>query len=255
MINYTSSRYVEIGTLHREPFNHMVIDDFFYKDFAEKLSEEFPDFDSPLWYDYNNPVEVKKTTNFWDRFPPNTYKAFWDLCQSKFYSLLGYKFGTQLYPDIGLNGGGWHIHGRGGKLNIHKDYSIHPKINMQRKLNIIIYLSKDWNKSWGGGLEFWSHDVETNAPKEKVKTIDVKFNRAVIFDTTQNSWHGLPEEINCPEGQYRKSLAMYYVQTPDSTAEDRHKAKYAPTEIQKSDDSVLDFIDKRTRDNWRDLCK
>lgn len=253
MINISSTRLLEVGTLYRDPFNHMVIDDFFDKHFAESLANEFPDFDSKLWYDYNNPVEVKRTTNFWDRFPPNTYKAFWDLCQPKFSSLLGRKFGCQIYPDIGLNGGGWHIHGRGGKLNVHKDYSIHPKINMQRKLNIIIYLSKNWKREWGGGLELWSNDKETNQPKQKIKTVDIAFNRAVIFDTTQNSWHGLPEGINCPEGVYRKSLAMYYVQTPEVGAEDRHKALYAPHQEQKGDPEVLKFIEKRKLDNWRDL--
>ena len=103
-------------------------------------------------------------------------------------------------------------------------------------------------------MEFWSNDKETNSPKQKITTVDIVFNRAVIFDTTQNSWHGLPEGINCPEGQYRKSLAMYYVQYPDaSSAEDRHKALYAPHREQKNDQSVLDFIEKRKLDNWRDL--
>lgn len=254
MLSHAALRQIEIGIgVKKIPFNHMVIDNFFLPDFAKSLANEFPNFDSDLWYDYNNPVEIKRTTNVWDRFPPNTYKAFWDLSQPKFYSLLSKAFGCTVFPDIGLNGGGWHIHGRGGKLNVHKDYSIHPKINMQRKLNIIIYLSEGWKKEWGGGLEFWSHDEETHQPKERVVTTQIAFNRAVIFDTTQNSWHGLPDGINCPEGVYRKSLAMYYVQYPDKSAEDRHKALYAPHQDQTNDAKVLEFIEKRKLDNWRDL--
>ena len=44
----------------------------------------------------------------------------------------------------------------------------------------------------------------------KVKS-HVKFNSAIVFQTNEISWHGLPEKIMCPEGVYRKSLAYYYI--------------------------------------------
>lgn len=229
----------------KEPFDHLVVDNFFEPEFADILANDFPAFDSPLWYNYDNPLEVKKTTNFWDRFPPATYQTFSHLCSFKFEKILNNKFGTNVSADIGLNGGGWHIHGQGGKLNIHQDYSMHPKMSYQRKLNIIIYLSKNWNPEWGGGLEFWSNDPETNQPKEMVKQYDAIFNRAIIFDTTQNSWHGFPAKLTCPEDQYRKSLAVYYIQKPDATALDRHRALYAPTQEQKDDPAILELIEKR----------
>jgi hypothetical protein len=236
--------------LDKNPFNHAVIDDFFDEEFAAALEKEFPEFDSPIWYNYDNPLEIKKTSNFWDKFPPNTYRAFWDFCDTNLAYALGDMFGKTVFPDIGLNGGGWHIHGNKGKLNVHQDYSIHPKIPYQRKLNIIVHLSRDWDTSWGGGLEFWSHNHQTNRPREKIKTIDIKFNRAVIFDTTQHSWHGLPGALTCPNGVYRKTLAMYYLSYPDSSAVDRSKALYVPDEQQKNDQSVLEFIEKRTKIGW-----
>jgi hypothetical protein len=55
--------------------------------------------------------------------------------------MLSKKLDLFLYPDPGLHGGGWHMHGAGGNLNPHLDYSIHPKSGLMRKLNIIIYLS------------------------------------------------------------------------------------------------------------------
>ena len=227
------------------PFTHMVIDDFFEKEVADAICEEFPDYDSPGIYKYENPIEIKRAMNSWDKFPAATYKAFTILCSERFAKLVSHPFNAVLYPDYGLHGGGCHMHGRGGKLNVHQDYSIHPKMPLQRKMNIIIYMSRDWDPTWGGGLELWSHNFETNKPKECVRRVDVKFNRAVLFDTTQNSWHGLPEPINCPENMYRKSLAMYYLQEPAIAAPKHKKAWYAPYKDQENDQKIIDLIERR----------
>ncbi len=230
------------------PFNHLVIDDFFPLDKAKKLSEEYPDYNSPVWFQYRNPLENKKTINTWWDFPPETYKTFCFLNSCEFLSSLQQTTLIEnLYPDIGLHGGGWHIHGRGGKLNIHLDYSIHPKSGLQRKLNLIIYLTEGWKPEWGGGLELWSHNPEKNLPLRKEKTIHNVFNRAILFDTTQKSWHGLPEPLDCPEGVYRKSMAVYYMTDPPEHVDPRKRALYAPTEDQKNNQEILKFIQTRVK--------
>ena len=137
------------------------------------------------------------------------------------------------------------MHSRGGKLNIHLEYNINPKLNLQRKLNLIVYLTEDWDTSWGGGLELWSHDEENNLPLNREVVVDNIFNRAILFDTTQNSWHGLPQPITCPEGVYRKSIAVYYMTDIPENANQRKRALYAPTKEQENDSEVLDFIKER----------
>jgi len=228
------------------PFNHVVIDDFFPLEKARKLSEEFPDYDDSSWFYYNNPLEKKKTNNSWLDFPPETYKTFSFLNSCQFIKSLCEKTEIKkLYPDIGLHGGGWHIHSRGGKLNIHLDYSIHPKTGLQRKLNLILYLTEGWKPEWGGGLELWSHNPETKLPLKQEKVIDNVFNRAILFDTTQNSWHGLPQPLDCPEGIYRKSIAVYYMTDPPNNTDPRNRALYAPTKDQQNNKEVLDLIQQR----------
>jgi Rps23 Pro-64 3,4-dihydroxylase Tpa1-like proline 4-hydroxylase len=138
-----------------------------------------------------------------------------------------------------------HCHASGGKLNTHLDYSIHPKLNLQRKINIIIYLNKDWDPSWGGSLGLWSHNPETRQPNELINKIECVFNRAVIFDTTMNSWHGLPDAISCPDNRSRNSLAVYYLCEPEMNADERQKVLFAPTEEQKGDSFIEDLIVKR----------
>lgn len=230
-----------------EPFNHVVIDDFLITEIADIVSEEFPSIDDKNLYSMKNALENKKTMNIWDKFPPNTYKLFNLFGREEFLNNLRKFIGTdQLWFDYGLNGGGWHLHGRGGNNNIHLDYNVHPKLGEQRKLNIILYLTKNWQTEWGGGLELWSNDPDKKMPKELKKVVENKYNRAIIFDTTQNSWHGLPNFINCPENVVRKSIAVYFVQPKPEITENRGRALFYPREEQINDPKIYDLIKKRS---------
>lgn len=230
------------------PFDYLIVDNFLEKDQAKNISQEFPSFNSDIWYCYNNPLENKKSCNNWYQFGPETYKTLLYLNSSEFIKKLQDLTGIpKLYPDIGLHGGGLHIHGRGGKLNVHLDYSIHPKLKLQRKLNLIIYLTEDWNSEWGGGLELWSHNEETKKPNKKEVVIENIFNRAILFDTTQNSWHGFPKPLTCPENTYRKSLAVYYLTDPPEGTDPRPRALYAPTKEQENNPEILNLIEERVK--------
>lgn len=240
------------------PFNHIVIDDFFTSEVAEKIASEFPDYNMPHWRaDWDNAVEHKRLHNTWDIFGEQTYRTFAYLLSQDWVNKLESIVGkTGVYGDVGLHGGGIHAHTRGGHLNVHLDYNLHPKLKLKRNYNIIIYMSQGWDPAWGGGLGLWTHDAEKRGPKECVKTVDVKFNRAVLFDTSQNSWHGLPEKIDCPEGHYRQSLALYYLTQPEAGVDPRGKALFAPYKEQENDPAVLDLIKRRADVNAvKDLYK
>lgn len=231
------------------PFDHCIVDNFFTKKIAHLLENDFIPYDSDKWNFYNNQIEHKKTCNSWDIFPKNTYNVFNFLNSKKFVNLLSKLTNIKLYPDIGLNGGGWHIHGVGGNLNPHLDYSLHPKLELQRKLNIIIYLSSNLKEEHGGHLGLYTHDSSNDNSPKLVKEIQPIFNRAVIFDTTQNSWHGMSRKLIVPEGVYRKSLAIYYLCDPPKNVDKRGKALFAPREDQINDDNVKQLIIKRSNIN------
>lgn len=245
-LNYVSLRN---KFLNAKPFNHIVIDNFFNEDFANKIAESFFAHNDSTWtVSYDNPVEKKKACSHWDKFPTPIYSALFYLCSKQFTNHLSDITGNDtIIADYGLHGGGMHSHGRTGKLNVHKDYSIHPKLPLMRNYNLIIYMTPNWDPAWGGGLEFWSNDPETNEPKECIVEVNNLFNRAVLFDTTQNSWHGLPQELTCPEETSRRSLATYYLSDIDNKAEMRKRALYAPYGEQKNDPSVAEFCKKRSQ--------
>jgi hypothetical protein len=227
------------------PFPHCVIDDFISPSWLSMLEAEFLPFGSPEWYVYKNQIEDKKALNRWDAFPHATYKFFSYMNSEDFTGRISKLAGIPLHADQGLSGGGWHIHGQGGNLNPHLDYSVHPKLGLQRKLNIIMYISRELHEEHGGHLGLWEWDKENSQLGKLAKVVQPKFNRAVIFDTTKDSWHGMCRPLTQPEGVYRKSLAVYYLCVPPVDVDPRGKALFAPREEQLGDKEIEELIRRR----------
>jgi len=208
----------KLGELYKkfvnaEPYEHIVIPNFLNEEYAEKIAQEFPtNINSGNWYEYNNPIE-KKYANDQINIMPRCIKKLFNLlsCKEviqKIHLLTGIE---NLEYDPYLHGAGLHIHPTGGKLGLHLDYEKHPHLDKERRLNIILYMSKDWQEEWNGDTELWDKELSKCIAKSPVV-----FNSAIIFKTNEISWHGLPEEIKCPEGVYRKSVAYYYISPLDS---------------------------------------
>lgn len=250
MINKINTKLIKKKFLKAKPFNHVVIDSFWNKKNANLLHKEINKFTiNNTNAHYDNAIEKKLVCNHYDKFDLNLYNAFCFLNSSYFLQIIKKITGIkEIVPDIGLHGGGLHIHPSGGKLNVHKDYSIHPKLKMERRLNLIVYMTKNWKSKWGGELELWSHDKKKNQPLKLEHKILNKFNRAILFDTTQNSWHGLPNKIKMPNGIKRNSIAIYYLTNPRKKSETRSKALFIPTEKQRNDKRVLNLIKKRANE-------
>jgi Rps23 Pro-64 3,4-dihydroxylase Tpa1-like proline 4-hydroxylase len=228
------------------PFNHAVVDNFIAADVLQNLIAEFLPYDSPKWFYYKNAIEDKKALNDWNAFGPHTYRFLSYLNSPDFVEKLSQLIGVQLYADNGLHGGGWHSHGRGGNLNPHMDYSIHPKLGLQRRVNIIIYVSPQMQETHGGHLGLWEHDPQTGRPGKLVAEVAPQCNRALVFDTTQNSWHGISRPLDQPEGVFRNSFAVYYLCDPQENADPRGRALFAPREEQKNDDAIEELIRLRS---------
>lgn len=248
MINLNNLKPAFANFQQTTPFPHAVIDNFLDIDFANRLASEFPPFDSNSYNGkYENQIELKKTCNIWDKFPENTYKILSYLNSPQFVNLMSELTGCDtLYADPGLHGGGWHTHPTGGKLNPHLDYSLHPKLGLQRKFNLLIYLTPDWEDSWGGHFGIWNIDADKK-PTTVYKTIMPKFNRAVVFDTTMDSWHGLATQVSTPINKTRNSIAVYYLTDPPANVDPRKRALFAPTQDQVNNQEVLDLIKRRSQ--------
>lgn len=189
-----------------KPFPHIVIDDFLPPEVLDRVLDEFPKVDAIDWQKFDAAPEKKLASKSELQMGEMTRLLLYQLNSSTFLNFLEGLTGiTGLIPDPHFVGGGLHQIQRGGFLKMHVDFNRHTKLNLDRRLNLLIYLNKNWKEEYGGHLELWDDQV-TQCGK-KILPI---FNRCVIFSTTDFSYHGHPEPLTCPEGETRKSLALYY---------------------------------------------
>ncbi len=231
-----------------KPFPYVIIDNFLNLNLAKKIEKNFPlHTDKKLW-SYKNYCEIKKATDNWNMFPPEAYQLLSILNSNDFLEIIKKKIKLKnLYPDYGLNGGGFHIMGEKGKLNPHLDYIIHPKLNLMRKFNLIIFFNLKWKPINGGELCLYEKNFQNKKlPGKLIKKIEPKFNRAVLFDTSRNSWHG----VNVVKSMVRKSMAVYYLTDKKPKTEKRYKALYSPLKNQMKDNKVKKFIKMRANPKY-----
>lgn len=202
----------QVATTSREayaqakPFPHIVIDNFLPEALLNTALSEFPQVDSIDWQRFNSSAEKKNASRDELQMSETIRILLYQLNSSTFIKFLETLTGIDgLIPDPHFVGGGLHQIERGGFLKMHVDFNKHKTLKLDRRLNLLIYLNKDWQEEYGGNLELW--DQNMTQCEKKIMPI---FNRCVIFSTTDFSYHGHPNPLTCPEGQTRKSLALYY---------------------------------------------
>ena len=211
-----------------EPFRHIVIDDFFSSDFCADLLDDFPPFARGNARNEDGGVGLKSTLEKIRSISP-AYTQLDDLIQTReFLDVIGKITGIEnLLYDPWYFGGGTHENRTGQDLDPHIDFNRHPVERWHRRLNLIIYLNREWDESWGGCLELHS---DPRATDDRVKLVAPMYNRAVIFETTELSWHGF-SRISLPDDKQslsRKSIALYFYTTdrPQHELADTHSTIY-----------------------------
>lgn len=192
-----------------EPFKHVVIDNFLPNDLIKVVIDSFPNIDSSEWEKTNDPdIEVKLRTMWKSEFdiPDGIVDVVRIMNSSLFLNAMSKLFGIdKIMPDPYFSGGGLNVTVSGGLLDVHVDGNYHDASGLNRRLNAILYLNPGWQDGWGG--EFGLYDSTGDNLIKKVAPI---CNRLVIFDTNDYSYHGLPDPLNFPNDEVRKSIILYY---------------------------------------------
>ena len=216
-----------------QPFRHVIIDDFLTPDFASALLAAFPAFEKGNFVGDDGRPGGKSTV---DRVRDlgDAYGRLDDVIQSReFLDLVGRVTGIEnLIYDPFYLGGGTHENRHGQALKAHIDFNYHPSERWHRRLNLIIYLNHEWDEAWGGMFDLYRDPYADATPMVRVPPL---FNRCVIFETNEKSWHGF-DMIELPEEKRhisRKSIALYFYSAdrPQEEKAGRHTTHYVNAQL------------------------
>jgi hypothetical protein len=214
------------------PFPYIVIDDFLPSATAERFLIEFDISRNADQKIFNRDQEKFKRGYKPEQLSTEVRQLFYAFNSRPFIRVVENITGIKgLIPDPFFMGGGLHEIENGGRLAVHADFNHHILMNVERRVNLLIYLNKDWRDEFGGQLELWSNDMASC-----LHSILPIFNRAVLFNTSSHSNHGTPRTITHPKGLSRKSIALYYYTATWENTNKGHTTQFRI--IQNSDDRV-----------------
>ena len=210
-----------------QPFPHIVIDNFLPEALLNQVLNHFPEeaTGSEVNYEkgYKGLHKRQINPNDCDEYLRAVFGFFNSAPMLQFFESLTAIDG--LIPDPYFTGGGLHETKTGGLLGVHSDFRVNKKLHVERRINAIIYLNKDWKSEYGGNLELWDAKMTTC-----LKQVEPIFNRCVVFNTDHDSNHGHPEPLNTPNHISRKSIALYYYTASMKVYEEyaEHRTHYKP---------------------------
>jgi len=200
------SNIEKVFFVDNDPFPNAIINNFLPIEVAKKAENEFLNYRKTVDAGNTRYQKTKMHNEDYKNMPDTIKKIIDFLYSADFIKLLEKKFVLEnVEADWSFHGGGMHESSRGGFLKIHSDFIYMRKSKLKRVLNILLYLNSNWEESWGGSIELWDKKM-----KKLKKSIPPKINNAVVFRTDNNSNHGFPEPLKCPENIRRKSIALYY---------------------------------------------
>ena len=226
------------------PYPHGYIDNLFDEGHLDLVQQEITERDFKLDERDDDKIQVKTRSDFEDNesLPPAIKACFDVLNGGKFMTMLSHLTGVEgLISDQYYDGGGVNIIKNGGTLAVHVDGTTQYRMNLCRRLNVILFMNDHWDPEWNGYHEQWNFlnkDMDpfhSDQDWECIRKILPIRNRLFIFTTNDHSFHGHAGTLNVPENVERRSLITYYytVTRPDSDSvfESKHSAKFVPNDI------------------------
>jgi len=228
------------------PFSHIVLDGFLLPEVAEQAFRQFPLLET--MDALKDMRQVKAQDPAIHKFDPVFSEiVFNNLNSERFVRFVSNLSGIKnLFPDPQLYAAGLAQGGNGSFLNVHIDNSSHPKQPWYRRVNILVYLNKNWNDQKGGHIEFWDEKMKRNTAILPV------FNRAVLFTVSPKSWHGYRKVVT-PDGDTRKSINLYYFTKESPTGEDYYNVTSFRARPGEFFNRLIYPIDNRLRTLYRML--
>lgn len=241
-----------------KPFRWIRISPFLDESFVREVAGSYPSFedsrkDGREFSAVNERRKVQITNT--ERFPSPVKRLSDAVSSPEFLGALETITGIpKLLADPTFVGGGMHVTGPGGRLDVHVDFNYSHEIKQHRRLNILIYLNPDWKEEWGGQIELWDRGVtkchHSFAPM---------LNQCLIFETNEISYHGV-QPVKCPPEVNRCSFAAYYYtqEAPAGFTGETWTTKFKARPSEKVRGSILmplERMERQIRGNIQTLKK
>lgn len=217
-----------------KPYHHVMIDNFLTEEVAKKLSQSFPAdelFNNPKHDLHENKLEGDR----FDLYPEIFSDLKKEIAQpyfSKFIEdITGIKdtFITDDAYGVGIQKGK-----KGSFEDVHIDFNIHPVKDVQRRLNLQLFLTPTWKAEWNGALELWNDCVS-----KCKKAVSCRFNRALIFEVKDTSYYGYTKPLECPDSADRKVFSATFYTAKEQKDIAFHDTIFAET---KEENNKLSFL-------------
>ena len=230
--------------MHKDKIGFFYLDDLLPIDIAKNIYQKFPDLEKTV--QRKSLRELKYTAfqmNKYDSILEEITYAFQD---NKIIDLVSNICNIkEVVADEKLYAGGLSLMAKNNFLNPHLDNSHDKDRNRWRVLNLLYYVTPDWELQYGGNLEVWP-----NGLKERQITIESKFNRLVVMATHQNSWHSVSkvtvDKVRCCVSNY------YFSESPLLSSDKFHVTTFRGRPKEKIKDFILQ-LDSGLRTSLRKL--
>jgi Rps23 Pro-64 3,4-dihydroxylase Tpa1-like proline 4-hydroxylase len=207
-VNFAGREALRHQFASAKPFPFLKIENFIASDFAQEVALAYPTFDDAMAAGRSfKTVNEQKKVQITDtkQFGPPILRLHEMLSSPQFLAHLSYITDIpNLLADEELVGGGVHVTGPGGRLDVHIDFNYMEHRDLHRRVNLLLYLNSTWQEDWGGQIQLWDRNVQTCEQQ-----FSPALNRCIIFETSDVSFHGVTPVS--PDAPYpRLSFATYY---------------------------------------------
>lgn len=235
IVKRLNDKKVELTALYsstKDKIAYFYLDDLLPEHIALKIYKEFPKPES---------MKVKKSLREFkyieaqmDQHDPILEEAIYAFQDPRIVKIVTEITNIEnLEPDEHLYAGGISMMGDKQFLNPHLDNSHDKDRNKWRVLNLLYYVTPDWNENSGGNLELWPAGLDN--PQI---TIHSKFNRLAVMATHNDSWHSV-SPISTSD-KFRCCVSNYYFsENPLKSTDSFHVTSFRGRPEQKVVDKIL----------------
>jgi len=221
IVNKYDPKDYAVDYSHGSPIPWLYFDDFLPEDTLAAVQNDVKNMPSHMWSNFTrNDSMMKECNNL--KYAKVIRDLVLNLNSSEFIEWLEEMTNhKKLIPDPLLIGAGLMRCGTGNSLKLHTDFNWNEQLNLNRRLNAILYISEEWDESWGGGLEFWNFERT-----ECLHTVAPKSNRLLLWDYDKRLVHGHPIPLTCPKDTYRDGLRLFYFNSNATPEHQPHRSLY-----------------------------